>query len=75
MFFAMKKYMCFLISFFLFFAYAQSYIPFPEANAQWNCLYIQGWFNGVDHGYDKDQMTYLTDGDTVIGGIHLCKTD
>lgn len=54
-------------------ASAQVYVPMPVLDAQWNCTFTQGWFNGMDHGYETDVMTYVTTGDSVIGPHIYCK--
>lgn len=61
--------------FILFFhpASSQVYVPLPVQNVQWNCTFTQGWFNGMDHGYETDEMAYVTSGDTVIGLYVYCK--
>jgi hypothetical protein len=69
----MKTLLLFLLLLSTYPANAQSFVTIPTMNAQWNCTYFQGWFSGSDNGTDGREMSYVTSGDTTIGGITYCK--
>ncbi len=52
---------------------AQTYLPLPTSNVQWNCTYAQGWVSGGSWGFDGNEMSYITSGDTLIAGNTYCK--
>ena len=70
----MKSILTFSFVFLWLTTFCQTYIPFPTHQAQWNCRFSQFWYNSPnDNGTENDQLTYFTDGDTVINFMNYTK--